>query len=346
MRNKSVLIFADSLGAPTLLNNIPIKYIAGLVCAVNRPQYHLELKDLCLNKGIEFLIQPFVSSRDYFAFTNKIKKISPLLIWVNSYSMKLHNELLSIPKYGCINIHGGPLPEYRGCNPIQWALINKESFAGVTLHLMDENFDTGPIIDKKRVEILFEDTWLDLRKRIDKSTADLISENIDSVLKGNFIAKPQNCNHAKYYPRRTADDGFFSWDQPLIDIYNLVRALVSPHPGAFYVSKNNERVFLRNFIQISELACLKYQFLSNRAFCFSNYCFVPLKTTNLLTLEFLIRSENKEDLHIEIKKIDWYRKKANIKFLSSSSSLNKKIIEQLCIDFLENELKLSIGNFI
>ena len=346
MKNKSVLIFGDSLGAPTLLKKIPSKFVAGLVCAVNRPQYHLELKKLCLSKGIDFLVQPFISSKEYLSFITKVKKISPLLIWVNSYSMKLHNELLSIPKYGCVNIHSGPLPEYRGCNPMQWAIINKESFAGVTLHLMDTNFDTGPIIDKRIVDILFQDTWLDLRTRINNETGGLISDNLDSIMNGDFIAKPQNSNSATYYPRRTADDGLFSWDQPLIDIYNMIRALVTPHPGAFYLSKNKEKIYLNNFLHISEVACMKYEFISKKAFRFSDFWLMPIKTINEVSLEFLIHSKNTQILHIKIDSINWRYKKANISFLNSFDSINNKVIKKLCEELLENELQLSVGKFL
>ena len=221
MKKGGIIIFGDNYGVPTLLKYIKIEDISAVVCAINRPKFHEDIKNICADK-IKLLIQPLPSSKEYKLFINIVKELAPKLILVNSYSMKLSGELIKIPIYGCVNIHGGPLPEYRGCNPMQWAIINNDNYAGVTLHLMDKNLDTGPIIDKKIVNLYFEDSWIDLRDRIHKETNLLIEKNIKSLIQGKFLSLPQNEKIANYYPRRKIEDGFFEWEQPLIKIYNIV----------------------------------------------------------------------------------------------------------------------------
>ena len=109
------------------------------------------VKEFALEKNIEVL-QP-TKVRNNPEFIEKIKKINPDVICVVAYGKILPQELLEIPKLGCINVHGSLLPKYRGAAPIQWAVINGETSTGITTMYMDVGMDTGDMILKEETEI-------------------------------------------------------------------------------------------------------------------------------------------------------------------------------------------------
>ena len=141
-----ILAFGDDGGIPRLIRHLPQGVLVGIVGAEIRPQQHPELRWLAEAQGVPLLIQPRLTSPAYPAFIEQARTLAPDLILVNSYSMLLRPDILSIPRYGAVNIHGALLPQYRGCNPIQWALLNNETATGVTMHYMTAEFDAGDII--------------------------------------------------------------------------------------------------------------------------------------------------------------------------------------------------------
>lgn len=257
----SILIFGDNFGIPQLIKYLPMNYIKGIVVSSIRPEQHEELNKIAKINSIPFYIQPRKKDKDFLEFVNSIQNINPDLIFVNSYSLLIHEEILSIPKYGGINIHGGLLPQFRGPNPIQWALLNNENETGCTMHYMTKEFDAGDIISQKKVPIFFEDTWLDIRARIFKATGLMISEEIKNILELKNKRMPQNENIAKQYHRRKPEDGLIEWSKSTLYIYNLVRALVKPYPGAFYLINGN-KIIIDEYRYISEILFLKYSIVN------------------------------------------------------------------------------------
>jgi len=254
----NILLFGDDMGVSQLLRHVPQKHVKGIVAAKNRPQYHESLRNMAFDINVPFFIQPMQKDKESPKFLEWVSDQNPDLIWVNSYSMIVREEILTIPRLGGINIHGALLPQYRGCNPWQWAILNEESEIGVTLHEMSSGIDEGNIINQKSVQLFFEDTWKSVQDRVGIATDRLIIENLPSILSGKWKSIPQNEDHAKYYRRRTPEDGLFKWEQSVRAIYNLIRALVSPHPGAFYFNKNMEKVVLDQFMTPAEIVMLKY----------------------------------------------------------------------------------------
>jgi methionyl-tRNA formyltransferase len=230
----------------------------GIVCAVIRPQYHAALSEIAQSHHLPLLIQPKVNSQDYPAFKEAVNRLAPDLILVNSYSMIVREEILAIPRLGGINIHGALLPQYRGCNPTQWAILNGESLTGVTMHEMSAGLDEGRIIDQRAVPMFFEDSWQSASTRITRATDDLIAANLDALLAGNWQARPQDDAKAKYCRRRTPDDGLFDWSEPVIAIYNKIRALLPPLPPAYYLDASGTRVPMLQQLTPWEIAALKY----------------------------------------------------------------------------------------
>ncbi len=230
--SRRLVLFGDPVGLPQMLRVAQGVEVAALVGAAIRPAQHAEIAALADRIGAPFLVQPRRSDAGYGAFVERISRLTPDLIFVNSYSMILAPDVLAIPRHGAVNVHGAMLPAYRGANPIEWTLINGERSTGVTVHMMDAGIDTGPIVAQKPVPILFEDTWLDVRRRVQAATEALLAEAFPAILAGDASATAQDEGSGRHWPRRRPVDGDFSWAMPAIDIYNLVRALVAPHAGA------------------------------------------------------------------------------------------------------------------
>jgi methionyl-tRNA formyltransferase len=229
--SRRLALFGDPLGLPQSLLVCQDAEVVALVGASIRPAQHTDIAALAGRVGIPFLVQPGRSDGSYGSFVERLSRLAPDLILVNSYSMILGEDVLAVPRHGAVNVHGAMLPAYRGANPTEWALINGERSTGVTIHMMDAGIDTGPIVAQRSVPIQFEDTWLDVRRRVQVATETLLVETIPAILAGKARAIAQE-GGGRHWPRRRPDDGDFSWAMPAVDIYNLVRALVAPHAGA------------------------------------------------------------------------------------------------------------------
>ena len=242
-----IVLCGDTPGIQQLLSHIPHKCVVGIIASSIRPQYLQELKALSENLQMPLLIQPKWRSTEYESFSLEMNKLRADLIWVNSYSMIIRDDVLSATRLGGLNLHGALLPRYRGCNPTQWSILNHEHETGVTLHEMDSGLDTGPIIDQRKVPIFFEDTWLNVRSRLEAATDELLRENVLRALSKNWSAKSQLHDHATVGRRRLPTDGVFSWSEPVVDIHNMIRALVPPLPPAHYYTRDAKRIEISEY---------------------------------------------------------------------------------------------------
>jgi methionyl-tRNA formyltransferase len=117
--------------------------------------------------------------------------------------------------------------------PVNWVLVNGETETGVTLHYMVDKADQGDIVAQKPVPITPEDTALTLSARMTAAAEDLIREIYPLLRAGKAPRLPQDHSQASYFGGRTPEDGRIDWTKPAPDIYNLVRAVTHPYPGAF-----------------------------------------------------------------------------------------------------------------
>jgi methionyl-tRNA formyltransferase len=252
-----VVVFGDDVGMPRMLRLLPAGCVRGAVRAAIRPAQREPLESLCAAARVPLLVHPRRTSSEHSTFVRKIERLTPDLILVDSYSMLLSPELLAIPRRGAFNVHGALLPAYRGANPTQWALLNDERETGVTIHVMTEEFDAGDIVAERRVPIRFADTWLDIHARIRDATESLLAERLPGILAGAYERHSQDPDAAQHFRRRRAEDGEIDWDASVLAMYNLIRALVAPNPGAFYRTGGTQ-VVLDRYQTISEVAALKY----------------------------------------------------------------------------------------
>jgi len=172
------------------------------------------------------------------------------LIFVASFPHILGKEIINQSKYGVVNLHGSLLPKYRGANPLNWVLINGESETGVTFYYIDEGIDTGDIIAQKKISIDIEDDALVLRDKIYQAGRQLLTESWDSFIQGKISLMPQAADIATYYRKRKPEDGRIEWCLQATEIYNLVRALVFPWPGAYCFYKREKIIIEKAHIKI------------------------------------------------------------------------------------------------
>lgn len=166
-------------------------------------------------------------------WVEKIRAMQPDILFSFYYRDMLKADLLALPPQGCINLHGSLLPRYRGRAPINWVLVNGETETGVTLHYMTAQADRGEIIAQSALEISDKDTALTLNRRLVVLADQLLDDYLPQIKAGSAPRRAQDENLASYYGRRTPADGKINWEHSARRIFNLVRAVSKPYPGAF-----------------------------------------------------------------------------------------------------------------
>jgi methionyl-tRNA formyltransferase len=142
---------------------------------------------------------------------------------VVAYGQILSQDILDMPRLGCVNAHGSLLPHYRGAAPIQWSLFYGEMETGITTMLMDAGMDTGAMLLKSTVPIALEDNALDLAKALSDSAADLLIETLLRLAAGTLQPIPQDNQHATYAPLIQKTNYAIDWSKPAIALHNQVR---------------------------------------------------------------------------------------------------------------------------
>lgn len=160
-----------------------------------------------------------------------IRATNPDLIVVVAYGKILPKALLDMPKYGCINVHGSLLPQYRGAAPIQWAVLDGQEKTGVTTMWMNEGLDTGDMLMKSEREIPFDMTAGELFDALCEDGAVLLSKTIDALEKGELKPEKQDDSKATYASMLTKEMSAIDWTKPALTLHNQVRGL-NPWPSA------------------------------------------------------------------------------------------------------------------
>lgn len=173
------------------------------------------------------------------SFLSTLRELSPDLIVVFAYGKILPKEVLEIPKEGCWNIHLSLLPKYRGASPVQWVLLNGEKETGVTIMLMDEGMDTGPILLQKSLTISEEDNTESLLQKLSQLSISALREALELWKEGKLEPKPQEEEGVSYAPLIKKEDGFFTFEEEAERIERKLRAFY-PWPGVF--TKYKEKI--------------------------------------------------------------------------------------------------------
>lgn len=162
-----------------------------------------------------------------------LKEMNPDAIIVVAFGQIIPKEILELPPYGCINVHGSLLPKYRGAAPIQWAVIDGEKESGVTTMKMDAGVDTGDMIKKETVVLAEDETGGSLFDKLSAAGAGLLIQTLDAVSDGTaqYVKQPEQ-SPTPYAAMLTKADGRIDWAKSAREIECLIRGL-NPWPSAY-----------------------------------------------------------------------------------------------------------------
>lgn len=180
------------------------------------------VKEVAESNGIP-IYQP-LKVRDS-AFVDIIRELKPDVIVVVAFGQILPKTLLDIPTHGCINVHASLLPRYRGAAPLNWCIINGETETGVTTMLMDVGLDTGDMLLIRKTPLDENEDVESLHDRMALIGAELLSETLDRLGRGDLEPQPQNNAESCYAPMLKKEDGHINWQADARTIHNLVRGL-------------------------------------------------------------------------------------------------------------------------
>ena len=181
----------------------------------------------------------------------KIKELKPDVIVVVAFGQILSKEILDIPRYGSINVHGSLLPKYRGAAPIQWSIINGDEVTGITTMYMDAGMDTGDMIQKFELNIDEDDTYGTLYEKMKVLGGKAIIETLEKVADGTAHREKQSDDFT-VAPMIEKEMGEIDWNKSSRDIRNLIRGF-NPMPGAYTVMKDGAKmkVWMAEYSDIS-----------------------------------------------------------------------------------------------
>ena len=192
--------------------------------------FYGSVAQLCASKGITVHAP---EDANHPLWIERISKLDPDYLFSFYYRNLLSEPLLATARKGAFNLHGSLLPSYRGRAPANWVLVNGETETGVTLHRMVKRADAGAILAQRAVSIERSDTALSLHGKLRQAATDLLRDTLPLLLQGKVTETPQDESKASVFGRRTPADGKLVWQKPAEELFNLVRAVTQPYPGAF-----------------------------------------------------------------------------------------------------------------
>ena len=200
------------------------------ICA-RYPTADEELRRIATQHSIKFYSMRDINSNEAF---DAFKEANCDIFISLSFNQIFSKKIITIPRMGIINCHAGKLPFYRGRNVLNWALINDEKEFGITVHYVDEKVDTGDIILQDLYEISDNDTYSTLLNRAYVGCADILDRTIEFFMNGDIVRISQASIHPTgfYCTGRTAGDENIDWNQSSRGVFNFIRAISHPGPGA------------------------------------------------------------------------------------------------------------------
>ncbi|MCH5198068.1 MAG: methionyl-tRNA formyltransferase [Oscillospiraceae bacterium] len=186
------------------------------------------VKKLALQHNIEVFQPKTLRSPEAYEM---LSSLEPDFIVVSAYGKILPQNILDIPKFGCVNLHGSLLPKYRGAAPIQWSVINGDKKTGVTSMLMNAGLDTGDILFTSETEIGENETAGELFDKLAGLCPELLIKTLNALENGTVTPIKQNDDEATYVSVLSKDMAVIDWNDRAVSIHNKIRGL-SPWPVA------------------------------------------------------------------------------------------------------------------
>ncbi|WP_314384423.1 bifunctional UDP-4-amino-4-deoxy-L-arabinose formyltransferase/UDP-glucuronic acid oxidase ArnA [Pseudomonas brenneri] len=234
MSSKAVVFAYHDIGCAGIEALLNAGYeIAAVFTHADDPKentFYGSVAQLCARHGI-----PVHAPEDanHPLWVERVAKLNPDFIFSFYYRNLLGEALLAIARQGAFNLHGSLLPKYRGRAPANWVLVNGETETGVTLHRMVKRADAGAILAQQTVMIERSDTGLTLHTKLREAATQLLRDALPQLAQGKLSETAQDESQATCFGRRTPADGKLVWQKPAEQLFNLVRAVTQPYPGAF-----------------------------------------------------------------------------------------------------------------
>ncbi len=188
------------------------------------------IKDLALKHNLK-IFQPLKIRSEI----ETIKNLQPDLIVVIAYGKIIPPEILSIPKYSCINVHASLLPRYRGAACLNAPILNGDGETGVTIMQMEAGLDTGPILRQEAIKLTGAETLETVHDELSTLSAKLLVPTLNDFIAGKITPQIQDDSRASYIKTLKKEDGKIDWARPALEIERMVRAY-NPWPGTYTVS--------------------------------------------------------------------------------------------------------------
>lgn len=207
--------------------------VVALITHEDNPQEKIWFKTPALaarERGIPVFTPEKVNTPEWI---ERIAALRPDLILSVYYRNMISGKILALAPLGAFNMHGSLLPKYRGRAPINWAVLHGEPRIGMTLHRMVKSADAGAVVDQEGVDIGPRDTAEQAFRKVLPCARRVLARQIDALLAGTARETPQDDTQVTYFGGRTPEDGRIDWTQTRRQIFNLIRAVTDPYPGAF-----------------------------------------------------------------------------------------------------------------
>ena len=249
-----------------------IVFIGGLVNGKLIVEYILKNKEISLPLVFTHPLNYKIQSYDNFnKFTNKtkiirninvnkyynqIKSINPDLIIVAGWSWLISEKILKLPQLGTIGFHPSLLPKDRGRSVLAWQIEEGYTETALSMFYITKRVDDGDIIAQNKIKIFKSDTIKNILNKCNIETLKQIRKYLQLILKGKAPRRKQNKKLSTYRPLRTEEHSIINWNKNKEFIYNKIRAISDPYPGAFFINKGR-KIYVKKGIIVKNKVILK-----------------------------------------------------------------------------------------
>ncbi len=183
--------------------------------------------------------------------SNLLKSLNLDILVVAAYGLILPEQILKLPKYGCLNVHASLLPKWRGAAPIERSIMNGDAVSGVSIMCMDEGMDTGPVYASSSVELDDRETGDSLHQKLAEVGTSATLQCLRDI--ETLLPVPQDSSLATYAPKLTSADSLIDWYQPALDLERKIRALFTRQPAYSFIGGERIRILSANMVSQDQL---------------------------------------------------------------------------------------------
>ena len=205
------------------------------------------VQKLCDQQGLPCRI---VKQSELLTLLPQIKEIAPDYLFSFYYRFMLPTELLETATVAALNMHGSLLPKYRGRAPVNWAVLHGETETGATLHVMEAKPDAGDIVGQVAVPIEIHETGKEVFDKVSQAAKRVMENVLPQLMQGDLPRQANRLAEGSYFGGRKPEDGRIDWTKSAMSIYNLIRAVAPPYPGAFTELSGGKVILTRSSLPL------------------------------------------------------------------------------------------------